>query len=328
MKDPGTALAGRPQGPAVPLARRLPAKRRRGPILGIALAAGLVVSPPVQGQAGTGLRVYISADMEGITGVVTGAQLGPSGFEYGRFREFMTAEVVAAIEGALAAGADEILVSDSHGNGQNLLIDRLPEDVQIIRAWPRPLGMMEGIDESFDAALFIGYHASTTNPNGVRAHTFSSANYAAVRLNGIPMPEAGVNAAIAGHFGVPVALVSGDDAIVEEAEQIVGEIEGVTVKESLGFHSARTFTPARGQRLIREGVERALSRLGDFTPYTVDSPVVLDVTFKSYTPAEIAAYLPSVERVDAHTIRFVGQDMVEVSRFLQFLGGYSAGLVP
>lgn len=295
---------------------------------GLIALAGLTPLFPLQGQAAPGMKVYISADMEGVTGVVTGAQLGPSGFEYGRFREFMTAEVMAAIEGALAAGASEILVSDSHGNGQNLLIDRLPENVQIIRAWPRPLGMMEGIDDSFDAALFIGYHASTTNPSGVRAHTFSSANYAAVRLNGIPMPEAGVNAAIAGHFGVPVALVSGDDAIVEEAGGILGEIEGVTVKESLGFHSARTFTPARGQGLIRDGVERALTRLSEFTPYVLATPIAVDVTFKSYTPAEIAAYLPSIERVDAHTIRFVGEDMVEVSRFLQFLGGYSAGLVP
>ena len=296
--------------------------------LALSLALCGTQASPLRGQDTEGLRVYISADMEGITGVVTGAQLGPSGFEYGRFREFMTGEVVAAIEGALAAGATEILVSDSHGNGQNLLIDRLPEDVEVIRAWPRPLGMMEGIDDSFDAALFIGYHASTTNPRGVRAHTFSSANYAAVRLNGIPMPEAGVNAAIAGHFGVPVALISGDDAIIAEAEDLVGDIEGVVVKESLGFHSARTVTPAAGRSRIRDGVERALGRLGDFTPYAMEGPIRVEVTFKSYTPAEIAAYLPSIERVDAHTIRYVGQDMLEVSRFLQFLGGYSAGLVP
>ncbi|MDH3222383.1 MAG: M55 family metallopeptidase, partial [Gemmatimonadota bacterium] len=234
----------------------------------------------------------------------------------------------AAIDGAMAAGATQILISDSHGNGQNLLIENFPEDVEVVRAWPRPLGMMEGIDATFDAVIFIGYHASTTNPRGVRAHTFSSANYAAVRLNGDPMPEAGVNAAIAGHFGVPVVAISGDDAIIEEAISIVGEVEGITVKESLGFHSARTVTPARGQALIREGVTRALSRLEAFEPFVMETPVTLDVTFKSYTPAEIASYLPSVERTDAHTIRFIGADMLEISRFLQFLGGYSAGLVP
>ena len=111
-----------------------------------------------------GPKIYISADFEGITGVVTGEQLGPDGFEYARFREFMTGEVLAAIEGARAAGAGEILVSDSHGNGQNLLIDRFGEDVKIVRSWPRTLTMMEGIDDSFDGAIFIGYHAGTTNP--------------------------------------------------------------------------------------------------------------------------------------------------------------------
>ena len=136
------------------------------------------------------LKVYISADMEGVVGVVTSDQLGPSGFEYQRFRAIMTREVNAAIDAAREMGATEILVSDSHGNGENLLIEDLPPDVQLIRAWPRPHMMMEGIDETFDAAIFIGYHSSTTNTRGVRAHTISSANLTAVRLNGVEMLEA------------------------------------------------------------------------------------------------------------------------------------------
>src|SRR6185503_18524338 len=157
------------------------------------------------------LKVYISVDMEGIAGVVTADQLGPTGFEYARAREFMTGEALAAIAGARDAGATQIVVSDSHGNGQNLLIDKFPPDVTIIRSWPRPLMMVQGIDSTFDAAVFIGYHASTTNPVGVRAHTISSANLAAVELNGVSMPEAGINAAIAAHFGVPVVAISGDN---------------------------------------------------------------------------------------------------------------------
>ena len=117
------------------------------------------------------LKIYISADMEGVVGVVTNEQLGPTGFEYQRFREFMTQEVNAAIEGALAGGATQIVVSDSHGNGQNLLIEKLPRDVLLVRSWPRPLMMMQGIDASFAGAVFIGYHAGTTNMEGVRAHT-------------------------------------------------------------------------------------------------------------------------------------------------------------
>jgi len=168
----------------------------------LALALFLAATATAPASAQSKLKVYISADMEGIAGVVSGEQLGPSGFEYERFRGFMTNEVLAAIEGARAAGATEILVSDSHGNGQNLLIERFPKDVQIVRSWPRPLAMMEGIDASFDAVLFVGYHASTVNPQGVRAHTMSSANLADVRLNGVSVPEAGLNAAIAGHYKV------------------------------------------------------------------------------------------------------------------------------
>ena len=153
-----------------------------------------------------GLKIYISADMEGVVGVVTSDQLNPSGFEYARFREFLTAEVNATIEAARAAGATEFLISDSHGNGQNLLIERLPDDVMVVRSWPRELGMMEGIDESFDGVIFIGYHASTGNTQGVRAHTMSSANITGLRLNGMSMSEGSINAAIAGQFGVPDML--------------------------------------------------------------------------------------------------------------------------
>jgi len=188
------------------------------------------------------LKVYVSVDMEGIVGAVTGDQLGPGGFEYGRFREFMTREALAAVRAAQDAGASEILVSDSHGNGENLLIEQFPKDVRVIRSWPRRLSMMAGIDASFDAAVFIGYHSSTTNLRGVRAHTFSSARLTRVALNGIDMSEGAWNAAIAGHFGVPVVMISGDDAVIDEVRSLVGNIEGAEVKRSLGFHSANTVT--------------------------------------------------------------------------------------
>ena len=274
------------------------------------------------------LKVYISADMEGIGGVVSDQQLNPAGFEYGRFREFMTAEVLAAIAGARDAGATEILVSDSHGNGQNLLIEQLPADVRVVRSWPRPLMMMEGIDSTFDAALFIGYHASTTNPAGVRAHTISSATLAAVALNGTPMSEAGINAAIAGRFGVPVVMISGDDVAVEEARRLLGDLEGAVVKRAISFHSANTLTPKAAQELIRQKVAAALGRRREMRPYLVRAPIQLDVTFKNYRPAEILSYLSIVTRTTAHSIRFTSTDMVTVSRFLEFIGTYEPGLSP
>jgi D-amino peptidase len=295
-----------------------------------ALAFGLAVlalTPGVMG-AQEGLKVYISADMEGVVGAVTSDQLGPSGFEYGYFRELMTAEVNAAIEAARAAGATEILVSDSHGNGENLLMDRLPRDIQLVRSWPRPLMMMQGIDPTFDAAIFIGYHASTANPSGVRAHTMSSANIAGLKLNGVDMPETGVNAAIAGDFGVPVVMISGDDAIVAEATALLGDIEAATVKWNYGFHSARTLMPEAALDVIREKVSMALARLDDFEPFRLEGPVTLDLTYKNYMPAELMAYLPNVERLDSHTIRFVGRDMTEVSKFLEFATSYSASATP
>ena len=273
-------------------------------------------------------KVLISVDMEGVTGVVTAEQLGPTGFEYARFREFMTAEALAAVEAAKEAGATEIVVVDAHGNGQNLLIERFPPDVRIVRSWPRPLMMMEGIDSSFSAAVFIGYHASTTNPRGVRAHTISSANLAAVELNGVAVSEAAINAAIAGHFGVPVVAISGDDAAVAEAQRLLGPIEGAVVKRALSFHAANTLTPQAGQALIKERVKAGLARRGSLKPWVVSGPIRLDITFKNYTPAEVVAYLPGVQRLTSHAIRFTGRDIIEVSKFLEFLGTYQPGMTP
>lgn len=274
------------------------------------------------------LKVYISADLEGVAGVVTPDQLGPTGFEYGRAREWMTDEVLAAIQGARDAGATEIVVSDSHGNGESLLIDRIPDDVRVIRSWPRPLMMMQGIDSTFDAAIFIGYHSATTNTAGVRAHTISSARLAAVRLNGTSMPESGINAAIAGHFGVPVVMISGDDAAVNEARSLIGPMEGAIVKRSISFHAAETMTPAAAQQLIRERVRTGVERRAELRPWTVSSPVSLEVTFKSYRPAEMLAYLPIVQRRDAHTIGYSAPDILAISRFIEFITNYSIEIEP
>jgi D-amino peptidase len=293
------------------------------------LLGGLIAVRTLYGaEPPRAVKVYISVDMEGIAGVVTGDQLGPTGFEYERFRGFMTNETLAAIEGARSAGATEFVVSDSHGNGESLLIEKFPKDVTVVRAWPRPLAMMQGIDESFAAAMFIGYHASTVNPAGVRAHTFSSATLADVRLNGSSVSEASFNAALAGHFGVPIVMISGDDAIVKEASAVLGPIEGATVKWAYGFHSARTLTPEASCNLIREKAKAAVARAAGLRAYRVSEPVDLDIRFKSYRPAELLAYLPIVVRTDAHAIRFRAKDMVEAARFMEFVTNYEPGLAP
>lgn len=292
----------------------------------IVLAVALCVVTPLLGQSP--VKVYISVDMEGVVGAVTQDQLGPTGFEYGKFRELMTAEALAAIEGAREGGATQFVVVDSHGNGESLLIDRFPSDVQIIRGFPRPHGMMEGIDSSFAAVLFVAYHASTTSSSGVRAHTISSANLAAVRLNGTPMPEAGINAAVAGHFGVPVVMISGDDVAVREARSIIGSIAAAIVKRAIGFHAAQTMTPEAALAAIRQAAKEGVARRAEFKPYVLGKPVRVEVTFKNYRPAEVLSWMPAVERADAHTVRFAAKDASEVARFLSFVTNYQPDLTP
>jgi D-amino peptidase len=292
----------------------------------LAALAGAALALPA--AAKDGRKIYVSVDMEGVAGVVSPEQLGPAGFEYARFREFMTEETNVALAAAREAGATELVVGDSHGNMQNLLIEKLPKDVLVVRSSPRPLMMMQGLDDSFDGVIFIGYHTSTTNPEGVRAHTMSSATLADVRLNGVSVPEAAFNAAIAGHFGVPVLAISGDDAIVKEARGLLGDVEGAVVKWAYGFHSAKTLTPEAARDVIREKVRAAMARRGSFRPYVVKTPVELEVRFKNYRPAEVLSYLPIVKRTDAHSVRFEGKDMLEVSRFMEFLLTYQPSLEP
>jgi D-amino peptidase len=296
-------------------------------LLGPSLVAAVVLSAP-HASARDGRKIFVSVDMEGIAGVVSPEQLGPPGFEYERFRGFMTEETNAALAAAREAGAAEFVVSDSHGNMQNLLIEKLPKDVQVVRSAPRPLMMMQGLDESFDGVIFVGYHASTTNPEGVRAHTMSSATLADVRLNGVSVTEAAFNAAIAGHFGVPVLAITGDDVVVKEARAALGDIEGAVVKWAYGFHSARTLTPEAARDVIREKVKAAMARRASFRPYVVKTPVEMEIRFKSYRPAEVLSYLSVVKRVDAHAVRFTAKDMLEASRFMEFLLTYQASLEP
>jgi D-amino peptidase len=220
-------------------------------------------------------------------------------------------------------------VSDSQGNGQNLLVEKLPQrNVTVVRSWPRPLMMMQGIDESFAGAILLGYHTSTHNSAGVRAHTISSARLADVRMNDVPVGEGEISAAIAGHFGVPIIMVSGDDQVVKEVAGSLGNIEGAVVKWAGSFHSARTLTPGEANAVLGEATQRALSRLKDFKPYTVKTPIRLDVRFKNYRPAEMLSYLPIVERLDSHTVRFIGKDIVATSKFVEFMMTYEPGLEP
>jgi D-amino peptidase len=188
--------------------------------------------------------------------------------------------------------------------------------------------MMEGIDSSFAAVIFIGYHASTSSTTGVRAHTISSALLTRIALNGISMSEAGINAAIAAEYGVPVVMLTGDDAIVAETKARLGPIEGVAVKRAIGFHSTATMTPETARRLIRDHATAALKRRGEMKPYSITGPITLEVSFKNYRPVELLGYLSNVQRIDSHTVRYVGHNMLDVSKFIEFVTSYEPTLSP
>jgi D-amino peptidase len=294
-----------------------------------AATAVLLLAGAHPASARDGKKIFLSVDMEGIDAVVTEQQLGPQGFDYTAARELMTQEANAAIAAAREAGATEFVVADSHGNFQNLLPDKLPADVQLVRGGPRPLGMMQGLDESFDGVVFVGYHASTTNAKGVRAHTMSSATLADLRLNGVSVTEGAWNAAIAAHFGVPVLAVSGDEEAVAEVKARVAGVEGAVVKWPYSFHSARTLSPTAARTVIADAVRKGMARRGSANAQAkAASPVKVELRFKSYRPAELVSCLPGVERVDAHAVACAFKDMLEASRFLSFVLNYEPDLQP
>ena len=281
----------------------------------------LAMSNLAVGQPADRLKVYISADMEGVGGVSTwDKQSSPKGADYEKFRRLMTLEVNAAIAGAYDTGATEVLVSDSHWDGQNVDPELLDRRARIVAAWPRPLGMMQGIDETFDAVIFIGYHAGEGQADAILAHTEAADTIFEVKLNDVAVPEAGINAAIAGEFGVPVVFLSGDQTIGEEVRRLLGPIEIATVKTAGGFYSATMLHPEECQRLIREGVKRGVAKRHQLKPYKLARPVKLEVTFKWTVYAEIASYLRGVDRPRGNAIVYTANDMVDASRFFNAIG--------
>jgi D-amino peptidase len=185
--------------------------------------------------------------------------------------------------------------------------------------------MMEGVEQGFDAALFVGYHAAINTPGAVRAHTISSRRFFDVRLNGRRASEGLLNAAIAGHFGVPVVFVSGDDVAVEDVRKAVDpNIVTATVKRGIGYHSADSLSPEAARDLIRNGVRRGVEQRARVKPFTLSRPVRLELTFKNMINAELLALLPIVERLDGATVAFTGKDVIEVVRFLSFATQYDS----
>lgn len=257
-------------------------------------------------QPARGLKVFISVDMEGLAGVVAGADVSPSGADYQHFRAIMAGETNAAIEGAFRAGATEVLVRDSHGDKRNLLPADVDPRARLLRGQSSgPKNMMEGIDSTFDAVVFIGYHAKAGTPGAILEHT-STGNVVDFSINGVSLPEGGYNALAAGLYGVPVVFVAGDRAVVDQLRALLGPIEAVAVKTEIG-DAALGMSPKRAQDEIRRGVEQAIRTRTRARPYRLSSPYTMVLKVKQERPLH-----PGAQKVRDGEFTFSSPDLLAV----------------
>lgn len=264
------------------------------------------------------MKIYISVDMEGATGVAVTAQVieGQAGYE--RARRLMTGDVNAAIDGAFESGASQILVNDSHFLMTNILIEELDPRARLISGRNKPLAQMEGLDASFTAVFYIAYHARVGTQEAVIDHTYLGRSVREIRLNGHPAGEAEINAGIAGYFGVPVVLVTGDDKVVSEVRAFLPDIEAVVVKHGLDRYSADLLPPGATRPLIREAAGRALRKLDGVRPLSVPSPVTFEIDFMSTAEAAITTMFPNVVRNGPRTVAITDTDYLRA--FKAFYG--------
>jgi len=245
------------------------------------------------------MKILISADMEGITGVTMWDHVTPGHSEYARFRKLMTADVNAAVRGAFAAGAEEVVISDGHWNGSNILIEELDPRASLNSGSPSPMSMMQGIEQDIHGVFFIGYHAKQGSHPAVLDHTWSSTCVAGVWLNDSPAGEYTLNAALAGHNGAPVLMASGDQTACAQMAAQLGSLETAVVKQATGRFSASCLPPEASTALIAAAAERAVRRLADKTapaPFVIKAPVTIAVDLASSDMADRAMLLPGVTR--------------------------------
>lgn len=257
------------------------------------------------------MKVFISADLEGTAGVVAWDQTNPADKDYDKAATLMLGEVNAAIEGALEGGADDIVVCDSHNSMRNLDPLGLHPEARVNLGGGKPFSMMQGIDETFDAVFFTGYHAQVGS-RGVLNHTYWGSIVSGVRLNGGAVGETGINAAVAGYFGVPVALVTGDSVLAAEATDLLGSVETAIVKMPTGRFSALCDHPSVVRERIRAAAHRAVQRLDEMEPYSLDPPVTLEMDVYHSSQMDRMELIPGVDRIGARTMRFRDDDYITV----------------
>jgi D-amino peptidase len=251
------------------------------PLALLALVAAL--SLPAAAQQPARLKVFISVDMEGLAGVVTNNAITTQGQDYAHFRGIMAAEANAAIDGAFRAGATEVVVRDSHGAKENILPGDLDPRARLLRGQSTGAkNMMEGIDSSFAAVVFVGYHAKAGTPNAILEHT-SNGNVVDISINGVSLPEGGYNALVAGLYGVPVVFAAGDKALTEQIRGLVGPIQVVAVKEEI-LDAVNSMSPKAAQDAIRAGVDRAVRGRASAKPYKLSAPYTMVLKVRQARP--------------------------------------------
>ena len=259
------------------------------------------------------MKILIAADMEGITGVTNWDQVDPNHAEYPRFRRLMTSDVNAAIRGVCDAGVKEILVTDGHDRGTNLLIEALDPCAHLICGDYTPLAMLQGVDQGVDGVIFVGYHARAGSQNAILDHTWSSKRVANLWLNDILVGEYGLNAALAGHFNVPVLMLTGDQTACAQACELLGNIETVVVKTALSRMAAECLPPQVTEERIQNAASQAVKRLqaGDAPkPFVISPPVHVALDFNTSDQADQASLLPGSKRLDGRRLTFTADDML------------------
>lgn len=263
------------------------------------------------------MRIYISVDMEGIAGTFTWRQ--DEGEWRPQVRRLMTLEVNAAIEGALAAGATRVLVNDSHNEMANLDPELLHPAADLVQGTPKPLSMVEGVQEGFDGAFFIGYHGAAGTAPAVLDHTYADPAWE-VRINGRPVNEAAINAGVCGYFGVPVVLVTGDETACRQMQEWLPWARTVAVKQAASRYAARSMHPERARQAIREAARAVVADLARgrrFQTLVFEPPIVVELTTMHSGQADVASLMPGVERVGPRTLRYQDTDYVRAFRALR-----------
>ncbi len=261
------------------------------------------------------MRVFISADMEGISGLVSWSQCGrpnSNHYDFAYARERMTADVNAAIRGAIAAGASEVVVKDSHGNSKNLLASDLEGHAQLISGMgARQGGMMVGIDRTFTAALLVGYHAMAGTPSAIMEHTMTGYVHR-MWINGALAGEIALSAAVAGCFDVPIVMVSSDEAGCQEASSLLPGIITCSTKQGYGRYMGKLVHPEESVRQIQEAARQGVEKASMLDPWLPDLPATLRLEFNRSEEADAAVQLIGVRRLDGYTVEYTGDSWAEV----------------